>query len=94
VLMHAAPLETPADVAWVLASYAREALARMERAELPALASVRSALCRPLTPDEAREGTGMWRRIAAILLLQAPLDANYQMVKECSYGAWKAEEAR
>jgi hypothetical protein len=60
--MHAAPLETPADVAWVLASYAREALARMERADLPALASVRSALCRPLTPDEAREGTGMVRR--------------------------------
>lgn len=44
MLMHAAPLETPADVAWVLASYAREARARIERAELPALASVRSAL--------------------------------------------------
>ena len=44
VLVHAAPLETPADVAWVLASYARDARTRIERAELPALASVRAAL--------------------------------------------------
>lgn len=43
-LVHAAPLETPADVAWVLASYAREARNRIERADLPAPASVRAAL--------------------------------------------------
>jgi hypothetical protein len=44
VLLYAAPLTTPKDVAWLLASYAREALARVERSELPALAEVRSTL--------------------------------------------------
>lgn len=43
-LTHAAPLDTPADLAWLLASYAREALARVQRADLPALASLRQAL--------------------------------------------------
>lgn len=43
--LHAAPLATPKDVAWFLASYARDALARVElRKELPALQAVRSAL--------------------------------------------------
>jgi hypothetical protein len=55
----------------------------------------RALLCRALTPDEVREVTGMVRRIAAILLLQAPLDANYRLVKECiSYRVWKAEKAQ
>jgi hypothetical protein len=45
VLLHNAPLVIPADVAWFLASYAREALARVETAgDLPALAAVRTAL--------------------------------------------------
>ncbi len=44
VLLHAAPLTLPADVAWHLASYARDARVRIEHAELPALASVRRAL--------------------------------------------------
>lgn len=43
--LHAAPLTTPKDVAWFLASYARDALFRVEhRKELPALQAVRSAL--------------------------------------------------
>jgi hypothetical protein len=43
--LHAAPLTTPKDVAWFLASYARDALFRVERQkELPALQTVRSAL--------------------------------------------------
>lgn len=43
--LHAAPLTKPKDVAWFLASYARDALLRVERQkELPALQSVRSAL--------------------------------------------------
>ncbi len=43
--LHAAPLTNPRDVAWFLASYARDALVRVERKkELPALQSVRSAL--------------------------------------------------
>lgn len=43
--LHAAPLTKPKDVAWFLASYARDALFRVERRkELPALQTVREAL--------------------------------------------------
>jgi hypothetical protein len=44
VMRHAALLAAPEDVAWFLASYARDARARIEGVELPALATVRSAL--------------------------------------------------
>jgi hypothetical protein len=44
VMLHAAPLADPKDVAWFLASYARDAKARMAIAELPALATVRQAI--------------------------------------------------
>ena len=44
VMRHAAQLAAPEDVAWFLASYARDARARIEGVELPALATVRSAL--------------------------------------------------
>ena len=44
-LAHLAPLTRPADLAWLLASYARDALARIEvAATLPALATVRAGL--------------------------------------------------
>jgi hypothetical protein len=43
-LLHAAPLNDPQDVAFFLASYARDARARVEAAELPALAGIRVAL--------------------------------------------------
>ncbi|WP_414472783.1 hypothetical protein [Microvirga sp. M2] len=36
-LHHLAPLSRPADLAWLLASYARDALRRVESASLPAL---------------------------------------------------------
>ncbi len=43
--LHSAPLVNPKDVAWFLASYARDALHRVEqRKELPALQTVRAAL--------------------------------------------------
>jgi len=43
--LHAAPLARPKDVAWFLASYARDALFRVEQQkQLPALQTVRSAL--------------------------------------------------
>jgi hypothetical protein len=43
--LHAASLNKPKDVAWFLASYARDALFRVERQrELPALQTIRSAL--------------------------------------------------
>ena len=44
VMLHAAPLSSPEDVAWFLASYARDAKSRIENVELPALAAVREAL--------------------------------------------------
>lgn len=44
VMLHPAPLVAPSDVASFLASYAREARARIEYADLDALATVRSAL--------------------------------------------------
>lgn len=42
-------------------------------------------LGRPLRYDEARYVTEMARRIAAILLLEPALDANYQAVKASPY---------
>jgi hypothetical protein len=44
VMLSAAPLTDPADVAWFLASYARDARARIERVDLPALTAMRTAL--------------------------------------------------
>ena len=45
VLMHAAPLTGPKEVAWFLASYARQANVRLElNSSIPSLGSLRSAL--------------------------------------------------
>lgn len=43
-LAQLAPVSRPADLAWLLASYARDALARVEAVDLPALATVRAGL--------------------------------------------------
>lgn len=45
----------------------------------------RSLLGRALTIDEVTEVTHMARRIAALLLLQPALDANYRAVKADLY---------
>ncbi len=44
VLLHNAPILTPENLAFFLASYARDALVLVERADLPALANLRSAM--------------------------------------------------
>ncbi|MFY3741242.1 MAG: hypothetical protein HMLIMOIP_001696 [Candidatus Nitrosomirales archaeon] len=44
VMLHSAALTDPKDVAWFLASYAREAKTRIEGKDLPALAALRSGL--------------------------------------------------
>jgi len=44
VMLHAAPLADPKDVAWFLASYARDAKARIEAVNLPALDNIRKAM--------------------------------------------------
>ena len=46
-------------------------------------------LGRPLTTDEAREVTHIARRLAALILLQPELDANYQSVKAATHD-WQA----
>jgi hypothetical protein len=44
VMLYAVPLAAPKDLAWFLASYAREARARVENSDLDALESIRTAL--------------------------------------------------
>ena len=44
VMLYGAPIASPQEVAWFLASYARTAMARVEVQDTPALASLRSAL--------------------------------------------------
>ncbi len=44
VMLTPAPLEDPKDLAWFLASYARDAKTRIEKAELPSLHAVREAM--------------------------------------------------
>ncbi len=48
VMLHGAPLAQPKDLAWFFASHAREALMRVEAAELPALSQVREAMAEAL----------------------------------------------
>ncbi|HZG46417.1 MAG TPA: type ISP restriction/modification enzyme [Allosphingosinicella sp.] len=45
----------------------------------------KNLLGRDLTPSEAREVTGMARRIAALVLLEPELDASYATVKQATY---------
>ncbi len=49
----------------------------------------RAVLGRALALDEVRDVTQMVRRIAAILLLEAQLDANYAATKQAAY-AWRS----
>ncbi len=52
-----------------------------------------SPLGRPLTPDEVREVTHMARRLAAIVLTEPALNANYVRAKEYSF-AWPKTKER
>jgi hypothetical protein len=52
----------------------------------------REILGRDLKPDEAREVMNMARRIAAILLMQLQLDANYRCVKNAAFD-WSSVSA-
>ena len=62
VMLYAAPLTNPADVAWFLASYARDAKARIEDTDLPALTAVRTALEQALgVTFEGRKGEHFFR---------------------------------
>ena len=63
VLLHAAPLNNPRDVAFFLASYARDAHVRVEHAgDLPALTAIRTALEEALGMKfEAEKGEHFFR---------------------------------
>ncbi len=65
VMQYGAPLTEPEDVAWFLASYAREALVRVEEqalSDLPSLSRVRSALSEALgLPFEGERGEHFFR---------------------------------
>jgi hypothetical protein len=63
VMLHAAPLNSPRDLAFFLASYARDARARVEHAgDLPALTAVRTALEEALGMKfEAEKGEHFFR---------------------------------
>ncbi len=63
VMLHAASLAAPKDVAWFMASYAREALRRVEKkSDVPALSSIRSALEEALAIEfEDKKGEHFFR---------------------------------
>ncbi len=62
-MLHAAPITAPEDLAWFLASYAREARGRVEAAgQLPALNSLRAALEEALgLAFEGEKGTHLFQ---------------------------------
>lgn len=63
VMLHAASLAAPKDVAWFMASYAREALRRVEKkSDVPALSAIRSALEEALAIEfEDKKGEHFFR---------------------------------
>ena len=63
VMLHAASLTAPRDVAWFMASYAREALRRVEKkSEVPAVSAIRSALEEALAIEfEGKKGEHFFR---------------------------------
>jgi hypothetical protein len=63
VMLHAASLAAPKDVAWFMASYAREALRRVEKKSgVPALSAIRSALEEALGIEfEGKKGEHFFR---------------------------------
>ena len=52
----------------------------------------KTLLGRPLTPDEVREVTHMARRLAAIILMEPALNANYLRAKEYVF-PWPSVQA-
>lgn len=63
VMLHAAPLAAPRDLAWFMASYAREALRRVEKkSDVPALSAIRNALQEALAIEfEGKKGEHFFR---------------------------------
>lgn len=83
-LAHLAPLTRPADLAWLLASYARDALARVEAvASLPALATIRTGLEQALgLRFEAQKGEHFFRSTLVQTLFYGIFSAWVQWCRE------------
>jgi hypothetical protein len=96
VLLHAAPLNNPRDVAFFLASYARDARARVENAgDLPALTAIRTALEEALGMKfEAEKGEHFFRSTLVQTLFYGVFSAWVLWHKERPFRAdafdWKA----
>jgi hypothetical protein len=82
-LTHLAPLTRPADLAWLLASYARDALARLETVQLPALETVRTGLEQALgLRFEGAKGEHFFRSTLVQTLFYGVFSAWVQWCKE------------
>jgi hypothetical protein len=88
-LTHLAPLTRPADLAWLLASYARDALARVEAvAKLPALATLRTGLEQALgLKFDAQKGEHFFRSTLVQTLFYGIFSAWVQWCREQKPGA-------
>ena len=86
VMLHATQLVSPEDVAWFLASYARDAKARIEHIELPALDAVRAALEEALgLKFEGEKGERFFRSTLVQTLFYGIFSAWVLWSKEHSY---------
>lgn len=88
-LTHLAPLTRPADLAWLLASYARDALARVEAvAKLPALATLRTGLEQALgLKFDAQKGEHFFRSTLVQTLFYGIFSAWVQWRREQKPGS-------
>jgi hypothetical protein len=92
VLLHQAPLARPEDVAFFLASYARDALARVEeQASLPAFAELRTALqdALGLTFDGVK-GEHLFRSTLVQTLFYGLFSAWVEVAREGGVFDWRA----
>ncbi|MGD0110194.1 MAG: N-6 DNA methylase, partial [Rhodopila sp.] len=91
-LLHQAPLARPEDVAFFLASYARDALARVEeQASLPAFAELRTALQEALgLRFEGPKGEHLFRSTLVQTLFYGLFSAWVEVAREGGVFDWRA----
>ncbi len=92
VLLHQAPLARPEEVAFFLASYARDALARVdEQASLPAFADLRKALQEALgLIFEGSKGEHLFRSTLVQTLFYGLFSAWVEVAREGGAFDWRA----
>lgn len=92
VLLHQAPLAKPEDVAFFLASYARDALTRVEeQAKLPAFAELRAALQEALgLAFDGPKGEHLFRSTLVQTLFYGLFSAWVEVAREGGVFDWRA----